>query len=66
MMNKPAVNELQQKVGCRYMLVTTVSKRARQLMEDPEALGERKPVSAAVDELYKGQLKIEFPEDYHR
>lgn len=28
MMNKPAVNELQQKVGCRYMLVTTVAKRA--------------------------------------
>lgn len=66
MMNKPAVNELQQKVGCRYMLVTTVSKRARQLVDDPEALGERKPVSAAVDELYNGQLHIEFPEDYKR
>ena len=66
MMNKPAVNELQEKVGCRYMLVTTVSKRARQLMDDPDALGERKPVSAAVDELYNNQLKIEFPEDYHK
>ncbi|MEA5060585.1 MAG: DNA-directed RNA polymerase subunit omega [Candidatus Pelethousia sp.] len=66
MMNKPAVNELQEKVGCRYMLVTTVSKRARQLLDDPDTLGERKPVSAAVDELYNNQLKIEFPEEYHR
>lgn len=66
MMNKPNVNELQQKVGCRYMLVTTVAKRARQLMTDPEALGERKPVSAAVDELYTGRLKVEFPEDYKK
>ncbi|NCB30510.1 MAG: DNA-directed RNA polymerase subunit omega [Clostridia bacterium] len=65
-MNKPAVNELQEKVGCRYMLVTTVSKRARQLLDDPDTLGERKPVSAAVDELYNNQLKIEFPEEYHR
>lgn len=66
MMNKPAVNELQKKVGCRYMLVTTVAKRARQLLEDPVTLGERKPVSAAVDELYNGQLKIDFPEDYRK
>ncbi len=66
MMNKPAVNELQERVGCRYMLVTTVAKRARQLMEDPEALGDRKPVSTAVEELYNDQLKIEFPEDYQK
>lgn len=66
MMNKPNVNELQQKVGCRYMLVTTVAKRARQLLADPETLGERKPVSAAVDELYNGRLTMQFPEDYHK
>ena len=66
MMNQPAVNELQKKVGCRYMLVTTVAKRARQLMTDPETMGERKPVSAAVDELYSGRLKVEFPEEYQK
>ena len=66
MMNKPAVNELQDKVGCRYMLVTTVSKRARQLLGDPETLGERKPVSTAVNELYNDQLNVDFPEDYQR
>lgn len=66
MMNKPAVNDLQQKVGCRYMLVTTVAKRARQLLDNPEVLGDRKPVSAAVEELYNDQLNIEFPEDYRK
>lgn len=66
MMNKPAVNELQDKVGCRYMLVTTVAKRARQLMENPDELGDRKPVSVAVEELFDDKLKVDFPEDYHR
>lgn len=66
MMNKPAVNELQDKVGCRYMLVTTVARRARQLMENPEELGDRKPVSVAVEELFDDKLKVDFPEDYHR
>ncbi len=66
MMNKPAVNELQKKVGCRYMLVTTVAKRARQLLDHPEELGDRKPVSVAVEELDKNLLKLEFPEDYHK
>ena len=65
MMNKPAVNELQKKVGCRYMLVTTVAKRARQLLDNPEELGDRKPVSVAVEELDKNLLKVDFPEDYH-
>ena len=66
MMNKPAVNELQKKVGCGYMLVTTVAKRARQLLDNPEELGDRKPVSVAVEELDKNLLKVDFPEDYHK
>ncbi len=64
MMNKPPLNELQSKVGCRYMLVTVVAKRARQLMGNEERLQNRKPVSYAVDELYHDQLSIKFPEDY--
>ena len=64
MMNKPPVNELQAKVGCRYMLVTVVAKRARQLMGNEEQLQNRKPVSYAVDELYHDRLSIKFPEDY--
>ncbi len=66
MMNKPPLNELQDKVGTRYMLVTVVAKRARQLVTDPERIGNRKPVSVAVDELYEDQLDVKFPEEYVR
>ena len=51
MMNYPPLNELQAKAGCRYLLVTTVAKRARQLQDDPEKLDDRKPVSVAVPHL---------------
>lgn len=64
MMNKPALNELQEKVGCRYMLVTTVAKRARQLVGNNEKLQDRNPVSVAVEELHKDVLDIVFPEEY--
>ena len=64
MMNKPPVNELQDKVGCRYMLVTVVAKRARQLTNDPEKIGDRKPVSVAVEELYEDKLDVTYPEEY--
>ncbi|MDR0841051.1 MAG: DNA-directed RNA polymerase subunit omega [Christensenellaceae bacterium] len=63
MMNKPAVNELQDMVGCRYMLVSAVAKRARQLQADPETLEDRKPVTVAVEELYTGRLHINFPDN---
>lgn len=63
MMNYPPLTDLQNKVGCRYMLVTTVAKRARQLMEDPEKLDDRKPVSTAVDELFNDKLEVVLPEE---
>lgn len=66
MMNKPALNDLQAKVGCRYMLVTVVAKRARQLVGSDERLQNRKAVSYAVDELYRDNLAINYPEDYVR
>ena len=49
MMNYPSLNELVQKAGCRYTLVTAVATRARQLQDHPEKLGSNKPVSMAVD-----------------
>lgn len=58
MMNKPELNELIKKVGCRYTLVTAVAMRARQLQDDPEKLGNRKPVSVAVNEIYNGQIAV--------
>ena len=63
MMNYPPLNELQAKAGCRYLLVTTVAKRARQ---HPEKLDDRKPVSVAVDELYNDKLEIITPEEYSK
>ena len=63
MMNYPPLNELVDKAGNRYTLVTAVAKRARQLLDDPETLGDRKPVSMAVEELYDGELEIEAAED---
>ena len=63
MMNYPPLTDLQNKVGCRYMLVTAVAKRARQLMEDPEKLDDRKPVSTAVDELFNDKLDVVLAEE---
>ena len=65
MMNLP-LNVLIEKAGCRYMLVTAVAQRARQLQADPEKLGERKPVSVAVNELYHDELMIEYPKEYYQ
>ncbi|MBR2155713.1 MAG: DNA-directed RNA polymerase subunit omega [Clostridia bacterium] len=62
-MNYPPLTDLQNKVGCRYMLVTAVAKRARQLMEDPEKLDDRKPVSTAVDELFNDKLEVVLAEE---
>lgn len=64
MINKPSLNELVDKVGCRYMLVTVVSQRARQLLEHPEQLNDQKPVSYAVQELEDGKLTIDYPKEY--
>lgn len=65
MINLP-LNELISKTGCRYMLVTAVAQRARQLQADPEKLGDRKPVSVAVGELLDNKLILEFPKEYYQ
>lgn len=64
MINQP-LNELIEKAGgCRYMLVTAVAQRARQLQNDPDKLAERKPVTVAVEELYTDELTLEYPKEY--
>lgn len=63
-LNKPAINDMIDKVGCRYMLVTTVACRARQLLTTPDKLGDDKPVSLAVEELYEDKLNVEYPAEY--
>ena len=63
MMTQP-LNDLIKKAGCRYMLVTAVAQRARQLQANPEKLGDRKPVTVAVEELYHDELTLDYPKEY--
>ncbi len=65
MINLP-LNDMIEKAGCRYMLVTAVAQRARQLQSDPDRLGDRKPVSVAVDELLNDSLIIEYPKEFYQ
>ncbi len=64
MMNSPGVTELVDMVGCRYMLVMAVARRARQLLNDPGKLGDKNPVTMAVEELYSGKITLDYPEEY--
>ena len=49
-------------VNSRYSIVLATSKRARQLIAGAEPLvpntAGKKPLSIAIDELYKGEVKI--------
>ena len=48
-------------VNSRYSIVIATSKRARQLIDGAEPLADapcNKPLSIAVQELYKGEVKI--------
>ena len=61
MMLYPPVADLVNKVGSSYALVNLVAKRARTLAAEAEREGEpmtKKPVSAAIDEVYTGKLSI--------
>ncbi|MCR5088841.1 MAG: DNA-directed RNA polymerase subunit omega [Oscillospiraceae bacterium] len=61
MMLYPPVADLVDKVGSRYQLVNLVARRARVLSaesETGEVYLEKKPVSAAIDEVYSGKLSI--------
>lgn len=53
-------------VQSRYSIVLATAKRARQIIagEEPLVKGEgKKPLSAAVEELYEGKVKIVGDED---
>lgn len=62
-MNHPPVVELENKAGCRYMLVTAVARRARQIIAKKQH-SELKPVTQAVNELYDDELEIKYPNEY--
>lgn len=64
-MNHPPVVELENKAGCRYMLVTAVARRARQIIAKKQQ-SDRKPVTQAVEELYNDELEIKYPNEYYQ
>ena len=45
------------------MLVTTVAKRARQILAKKEP-SDVKPVARAIEELNNGELEIKYPNEY--
>ena len=59
----PPINELLDKVECRYSLVVVVSKRARQIVSGDSPLIDidldEKSVSIAAKEMYGGKLNVD-------
>ena len=61
MIVEPTVNELLKHAENRYALVIATSKRARQIIAGEEPLVDgngKKPLSIAVEELYKSKITI--------
>ena len=59
MMLYPAMSKLNSYIPNRYMLVTVVARRARQIAEEAEVSGlhlEEKPVTLAIHEVADGKL----------
>ena len=62
MMLYPAMSILNSYIPNRYMLVTVVARRARQIAEDADRMGmhlEEKPVTIAINEVAAGKLNAE-------
>ena len=66
MLNNPPINDLEEMAGCRYLLVSAVSKRARSIMVEKRGdkenkipgISDNEAVDEAVDEFYGGDYKI--------
>ena len=59
MMLYPAMNKLTSYVPNRYILVNVVARRARQIADEAEEIGEHldeKPVTLAIDEVALGKI----------
>ena len=61
MMLYPAMNKLTANVPNRYLLVNVVARRARQIAQEAENLGEpleEKPVTLAIEEVAEGRISV--------
>ena len=62
MLHEPPIDELAEKVGCKYSLCVVCSKRARQLIDNAQNQGYtdlpggEKPLSVAATEIYDGKI----------
>lgn len=57
----PSMKTLLKGIGNRYLLVNVVARRAREIAEEAEELGEPlndKPVTLAIEEIADGELTI--------
>ena len=55
----PSVDALNEEVPNRYLLVNVVARKAREIADDAEKLGEHlteKPVTLAINEVAEGKL----------
>ena len=65
-MTNPTVDSLLNHAECRYTLVVMTAKRARQILGGDPALintKETKPVSIAIDEINRGLIDHDVPQD---
>lgn len=61
MMLYPAMNKLTANVPNRYLLVNVVARRARQIAQEAEDMGEKldiKPVTLAIQEVADGKHSV--------
>lgn len=61
MMLYPAMNKLTANIPNRYLLVNVVARRARQIAQEAEDMGEKldvKPVTLAIHEVADGKLSV--------
>jgi len=61
MMLYPAMNKLTANVPNRYLLVNVVARRARQIAQEAEDMGEKlteKPVTLSIHEVADGKISI--------
>ncbi|HAE41911.1 MAG TPA: DNA-directed RNA polymerase subunit omega [Clostridiales bacterium] len=58
-MSKPSIDDLLKKTESRYMLVSIISKRAREIVDGADILvktTDAKAVNIAVEEFYQGKI----------
>ena len=64
----PSVDALNEQVPNRYLLVNVVARKARELAEDADKLGEplaEKPVTLAIGEVAGGKVEVDRADLYN-